>query len=160
MSKGFKDYLAEADAVVETCSVQDALRLHARDEWVFVDVRDGNELQKEGKIPGAVHASRGFLEFRIDPTSPMHDQALAPGADKRFVFYCGTGDAPPWPRCVRSKWASGKWSVWLVDSTPGKRRAGRSKSDPGLRECLPIWPAGRHGSHSIAMSFVTPPPCL
>ena len=54
MSKGFKDYLAEADAVVETCSVQDALRLHARDEWVFVDVRDGNELQKEGKIPGAV----------------------------------------------------------------------------------------------------------
>jgi rhodanese-related sulfurtransferase len=89
--KGFKDYLAEANALVETCSVQDALRSHARDEWVFVDVRDGNELQIEGKIPGAVHASRGFLEFRIDPTSPMHDQALAPGAGKRFVFYCGTG---------------------------------------------------------------------
>ena len=91
MPKGFKDYLAEANAVVETCSVQDALRLHARDEWIFVDVRDGNELQKEGKIAGAVHASRGTLEFRIDPTSPMHDQALAPGAGKRFVFYCGTG---------------------------------------------------------------------
>ncbi len=91
MPKGFKDYLAEANAVVETCSVQDALRLHARDEWVFVDVRDGNELQEEGKIPGAVHASRGLLEFRIDPTSPMHDPALAPGAGKQFVFYCGTG---------------------------------------------------------------------
>ncbi len=91
MPKGFKDYLAEANAVVESCSVQDALRLHARDEWIFVDVRDGNELQKEGKIPGAVHASRGLLEFRIDPTSPVHDQALAPDASKRFVFYCGTG---------------------------------------------------------------------
>jgi rhodanese-related sulfurtransferase len=91
MPKGFKDYLAEANAVVESCSVQDALRLHARDEWIFVDVRDGNELQKEGKIPGAVHASRGLLEFRIDPTSPIHDQALAPDAGKRFVFYCGTG---------------------------------------------------------------------
>ncbi len=91
MPKGFKDYLAEANAVVETCSVQDALQLHARDEWVFVDVRDGNELQNEGKIPGAVHASRGMLEFRIDPTSPMHDQALAPDAGKRFIFYCGTG---------------------------------------------------------------------
>ena len=91
MPKGFKDYLAEANAAVETCSVQDALQLHARDEWVFVDVRDANELQNEGKIPGAVHASRGMLEFRIDPTSPMHDQALAPDAGKRFIFYCGTG---------------------------------------------------------------------
>lgn len=91
MPKGFKDYLAEANAVVETCSVQDALQLHARDERIFVDVREGNELQNEGKIPGAVHASRGILEFRIDPTSPMHDQALAPDAGKRFIFYCGTG---------------------------------------------------------------------
>lgn len=91
MPKGFKDYLAEANAVVETCSVQDALRLHSRDDWVFVDVRDGDELKREGKIPHAVHASRGLLEFRIDPTSPLHDQALAPAAEKRFVFYCGTG---------------------------------------------------------------------
>ena len=85
MPKGFKDYLAEANAVVETCSVQDALRLHTRDGWVFVDVRDGNELQREGKVPGAVHASRGLLEFRIDPTSPMHNEALAPAAELPVV---------------------------------------------------------------------------
>jgi rhodanese-related sulfurtransferase len=91
MSKGFKDYLAEANAQVETCSVQDALRLHGRDDWVFVDVRDAGELEKEGKIPQAVHASRGLLEFRIDPTSPIHDPALAPDPKKRFIFYCGTG---------------------------------------------------------------------
>ncbi len=91
MPKGFKDYLAEANAVVETCSVEDALRLHSRADWVFVDVRDGDELQRDGKVPGAVHASRGMLELRIDPTSPLHDQALAPGTGKRFVFYCGTG---------------------------------------------------------------------
>jgi len=91
MIKGFKDYLAEANAKVETCSVQDALVLHRRDEWVFVDVRDAAELEKEGKITKAVHASRGLLEFRIDPTSPAHDPALAPGQNKHFVFYCGTG---------------------------------------------------------------------
>lgn len=91
MPRGFKDYLAEANAQVETCSVQDALRLHGRDGWVFVDVREAGELDKEGKIPGAVHASRGLLEFRIDPTSPMHDPALAPDPKKRFLFYCGTG---------------------------------------------------------------------
>lgn len=91
MTKGFKDYLAEANARVETCSVQDALRLHGRDDWVFVDVREASELEKEGKVPQAVHASRGLLEFRIDPTSPIHEPALAPGQEKRFVFYCGTG---------------------------------------------------------------------
>lgn len=89
MTKSFKDYLAAANAVIETCSVQDAARLIERDDWVFVDVRDGSELAKEGKIPGAVHASRGLLEFKIDPTSPMHDPAFA--QDKSFVFYCGTG---------------------------------------------------------------------
>jgi len=91
VTKGFKDYLAEANARVETCSVQDALRLHGRDGWVFVDVREAGELEKDGKIPNAVHASRGLLEFRIDPDSPMHDPALAPGSKTRFVFYCGTG---------------------------------------------------------------------
>ena len=91
MTKGFKDYLAEANAVIETCSVQDALRLHGRDEFVFVDVRDVSEQEAEGKIPGAVHASRGFLEFLIDPSSPLHVPALVPEPGKRFIFYCGTG---------------------------------------------------------------------
>ena len=89
MPKGFKQYLAEANAAIETCSVQDALRLHGRKEWVFVDVRDAKEIEQEGKISGAIHASRGLLEFRIDPESPLHDPAFA--EDKRFIFYCGTG---------------------------------------------------------------------
>jgi len=89
MSKGFKDYLAEANAVIESCSVQDAMALHGREGWVFVDVRDEAERAKEGAIPGAVHASRGLLEFRIDPASPMHDPAF--DRTRSFVFYCGTG---------------------------------------------------------------------
>ena len=52
-------------------------------------VRDGAEIAKEGKISGAAHASRGLLEFKIDPASPMHDSVFASG--KQFVFYCGTG---------------------------------------------------------------------
>ena len=79
MTKGFKDFLAEANAAIETCSVQDALRLHQRSDWVFVDVRDGMELEKEGRIAGATHAPRGLLEFRIDSQSPMHDPVFASG---------------------------------------------------------------------------------
>lgn len=89
MAKGFKDYLAEAGAAIETCTVQDALQLHGRDEIMFVDVRDAVELATDGRIPGAAHASRGLLEFKIDPQSPMHDPIFASGSS--FVFYCGTG---------------------------------------------------------------------
>ena len=89
MAKGFKDYLAEANAVIETCSVHDALYLLDDDDWVFVDVRDGTELAKEGRIPGATHTSRGLLEFHIDAASPMHDSVFA--SDRKFIFYCGTG---------------------------------------------------------------------
>ena len=89
MAKGFKDYLAEANAVVKTHDVPGASALIGRDDVQFIDVRDGNEVQANGRIPGAVHASRGLLEFKIDPTSPMHDPVFESG--KQFVFYCGTG---------------------------------------------------------------------
>lgn len=84
-----KDLVAAANAEVETISVADAKQLLNDDDAVFVDVRDGMELVQNGKIPGAVHASRGLLEFKADPDSPFYDQALS--EDKRLVLYCGSG---------------------------------------------------------------------
>ncbi len=43
----------------------------------------------QGRIPGAVHAPRGFLEFIADPASPMHKPELSSG--KRLMIYCGSG---------------------------------------------------------------------
>src|SRR5690606_18958113 len=59
-----------------------------RGDAVFVDVRDAPELAG-GRIPGAVHASRGMLEFLIDPESPYHKQVFA--EPKEFIFYCKSG---------------------------------------------------------------------
>jgi rhodanese-related sulfurtransferase len=53
-------------------------------------VREGDELQKTGKLKGAVHVPRGFLEFQADPTSPTHKPEL--GGDKKLVLYCGSGN--------------------------------------------------------------------
>ena len=39
-----------------------------------VDVRDTPEVEKSGKVAGALHVSRGMLEFRADPESPYHDK--------------------------------------------------------------------------------------
>lgn len=55
---------------------------------VLVDVRDAPELAN-GMIPGAIHASRGMLEFHADPLSPYHKAELRP--DSRVILYCASG---------------------------------------------------------------------
>ena len=89
MVKRAAELIAEANAAVGTVSVEEAKQLVSRDDVVFVDVREGAELATQGKIPGAVHAPRGHLEFYADPTAPRHLPQLASG--KRLVVYCASG---------------------------------------------------------------------
>ena len=89
MKKGFRQMLAEAEAEIETLPAPDATKLHGDPAVVFVDLRDPRELEREGRIPGAFHCTRGMLEFWIDPDSPYHKPIFA--QDKRFVFYCAGG---------------------------------------------------------------------
>jgi rhodanese-related sulfurtransferase len=87
--RGFKEMLAEANAVIETISVQD-LPYHLDDpEVVLLDVREIDELEREGIIPGAIHISRGMLEFQADPESPAYSEQLKP--EERVILYCGSG---------------------------------------------------------------------
>ena len=89
ITKGIKELCAEAEAVVETWTVDEA-RGHLEDEdVVFVDIRDIRELWREGAIPGAVHAPRGMLEFWVDPESPYARELFQSG--KRFMFFCAGG---------------------------------------------------------------------
>ena len=88
LTKGFKDLLAEANAVVDVIAVHDAVNRHIGGDVVFVDVREADERAK-GTIPQSIHAPRGFLEFIADPAGPMHNPAFA--SDKKLVLFCGTG---------------------------------------------------------------------
>ena len=47
------------------------------------------ELKREGKVPGALHAPRGMLEFWVDPDSPYCREVF--GSSKKFVFFCAGG---------------------------------------------------------------------
>ena len=89
ITKGCKTLVAEAEAEIETLSPAEASALVDDDNVVFVDIRDVRELQREGKIPDAFHATRGMLEFWIDPDSPYYKEIF--GSGKRFVFYCQSG---------------------------------------------------------------------
>lgn len=86
--KSAGEMVAEANAAVETLSVEQAMKAADDADTVFLDVRETAE-HAAGTIPGAVHAPRGLLEFIADPQSPMHKPELAPG--RRLIVFCASG---------------------------------------------------------------------
>ncbi|MEJ2089596.1 MAG: rhodanese-like domain-containing protein [Gammaproteobacteria bacterium] len=86
---GYQALIDAAEAEIETLTPEAARALLGDDDVVFVDIRDIRELTREGKIPDAFHATRGMLEFWIDPDSPYFKEIF--GSGKRFVFYCQSG---------------------------------------------------------------------
>ena len=89
ISKGYKQLLAEANAEVETLTVEAAMGLAGQPGVLFVDLRDPREIDRDGKMPGAFACTRGMLEFWIDPESPYAKPIFA--EPKRFIFFCAGG---------------------------------------------------------------------
>ena len=88
MKKGYKQLVAEANAEVETWPLDRAVAAMGKPDVVFVDVREPDELAREGALPGAERAPRGMLEFYADPESPFHRPVFASG--KTLLLYCAT----------------------------------------------------------------------
>ena len=86
--KSAGEMVAEANAAVETLSVEQAMKAADDADTVFLDVRETAE-HAAGTIPGAVHAPRGLLEFIADPQSPMHKPEL--GSGRRLIVFCASG---------------------------------------------------------------------
>ncbi|HRY03271.1 MAG TPA: rhodanese-like domain-containing protein [Beijerinckiaceae bacterium] len=86
---GIKKLIDEANAEIETLTVEQAIALHGRDDVTIVDLRDPREMEREGHIPGTFHCTRGMLEFWIDPASPYAKPQFQ--EDKKFVFFCAGG---------------------------------------------------------------------
>ena len=99
LKKGIKDLVSEANQVVQTISIDEAIAKVDDADTLFVDVRDVRELEREGMIPGAFHAPRGMLEFWIDPDSPYYKEVF--GSGKNFYFYC----ASAWRSALATKTA-------------------------------------------------------
>ena len=89
MKKGIKQLVAEAEAEIETLTVEQAKAVAADPKVTLVDLRDIRELEREGVIPGAFHAPRGMLEFWVDPDSPYFKPVF--GTGNKFVFFCAGG---------------------------------------------------------------------
>jgi rhodanese-related sulfurtransferase len=84
-----KQMVEAANAVVPRITPAEAEKLMAKEDTLVVDVRDAPEVEKSGKVAGAVNVSRGLLEFRADPESPYHDKHFS--KDKTVILYCASG---------------------------------------------------------------------
>jgi rhodanese-related sulfurtransferase len=89
MATGVKQMMEAANAVVPRITPAQAQEIIAKGDTLVVDVRDAPELEKSGKVAGAVHVSRGMLEFRADTDSPYHDKSFT--KDKTMILYCASG---------------------------------------------------------------------
>jgi rhodanese-related sulfurtransferase len=89
ITKSVAELRAEADAQVTTYSAEEAIEMAKSEDVVLVDIRDVRELQRDGQVPGAVHAPRGMLEFWVDPDSPYFKEVF--GEPKTFLLFCAGG---------------------------------------------------------------------
>jgi rhodanese-related sulfurtransferase len=80
--KSGTDLINESKTRIKQVDNNEALALHARGNVVFLDVRDLQEVNL-GKIPGAVHVSRGNLETKIEAAVPRNAEV---------VIYCASGN--------------------------------------------------------------------
>jgi len=89
MTTGVKQMMEAANAAVPKITPAQARDMISKGNTLVVDVRDAPEVEKSGKIAGAVNVSRGMLEFRADPESPYHDKNFS--RDKTLILYCASG---------------------------------------------------------------------
>ncbi len=82
MIKTAHDLVTEAKALIEEVSIKDAEQA-IQDADVLIDVREADEYAA-GHISGAIHASRGMLEFKLTNDSALSSREL------KVVVYCKT----------------------------------------------------------------------
>ena len=85
LKKSVQQMVEEARLEINNHTPAEAKRRVEEENALLVDVRDIRELQRDGVIPGALHAPRGMLEFWIDPESPYYREVF--GEDREFILF-------------------------------------------------------------------------
>jgi rhodanese-related sulfurtransferase len=129
MSKTLADLVREALERVEEMTPEEARRLidvPGREGWHFVDVREPDEFAA-GRIPGARHVPRGFLEVRADLVHPKRDPWFEDRA-RPLLLYCGGGHRSALAASALLEMGFTRvislregWSGWLIRGYPQER---------------------------------------
>jgi len=91
MTLTMKDRVADARSRVAAVSPQEA-ETSARKGDLILDVREPIELDKDGRIAGALHIPRGILETRADATAQIAELRLTETQSSgRVHVLCASG---------------------------------------------------------------------
>ena len=71
-------------------TVEEAMDLVGGNGILFADLRDNEERQKHGAIPGAVHAPYHDVDENVGPSGMLRTLSQATGA--KLIFYCAYGE--------------------------------------------------------------------
>ena len=88
--KSSQTLVEEALREIKTISTDEAHNLVEDDKCNLIDIRDIRELQNSGRIEGAVHVTRGMLEFWLDPESAYFKEGKL-DLNKEMVLFCAGG---------------------------------------------------------------------
>ena len=88
MSTSVKELVARAKSQIRNLSGAEFASDIDNGDVKLIDVREPDEVGRDGAIPGAIQAPRGMLEFWADPASPYHRAEFDPSA--RTLLYCAS----------------------------------------------------------------------
>ena len=88
--KTIQNLVSEAMSEIKTIDAEEAYQMVQNKNCNLIDIRESNELQKEGKVEGASHIPRGMLEFWLDPESSYFKEGKL-DQDKELVLFCAGG---------------------------------------------------------------------
>lgn len=88
-AKSAMDLVKEAKQNVENLSPEQVEQELSAGNATLIDIRESEELDQTGKIPGSVHAPRGMLEFYADDSLPYHKPEF--DKNKRIILHCASG---------------------------------------------------------------------
>jgi sulfur dioxygenase len=71
-------------------SAAEAVKLVGQPNVALIDLREPSEREKDGVIPGSLHAPYPDLAANVRPAGMLHELAAATG--KRMLFYCAFGE--------------------------------------------------------------------
>ncbi len=87
--KSASEMVKTAKQQIENLTPQQVQEELLKDDVILIDIRESEELKKNGWISGAVHAPRGMLEFYADPATPYYKPEF--DKSKRIILHCASG---------------------------------------------------------------------
>lgn len=86
---GVEDLLAATRAQIDRLTPAETIR-EVNAGAILIDIRPIEQRQAEGDVPGAHIVQRNVLEWRLDPSCPYRDPALAQRG-RRVILICREG---------------------------------------------------------------------